>query len=408
MRILLVNKFWYPKGGVEIHCFWVQEMFEKLGHEVIPFAMADEQNVPSPASDYFPSTVEFRGGGISERLRSAGRATFGMQTVRNLDRLLRDQHIDAAHVVHGYHQLGTSFLRLLERRGVPTVLSLHDYKLGCPSYRLFDDHRQVICTKCIDHRTGFLWAPAATGCWDDSRAGGLLLGAEALVTKMTRAYVRGPGAVIILNEVQRRVVQSAGVDPAKVHKVIHAVEVEAPPTAARDDHALFVGRLAVEKGVADAIEACARVGMRLVVLGEGPLRATLEELAQERGADVEFRGQVSQDEVLDEMRRARLLLVPSLWHEVLALVIVQAIAANLPVVATEAGGNPDLLGDGRGFLYPPGDVAALTATLAAIAGDPACATAAAQAAATWAKTELTEERWIDRMRAVYATVGCTL
>src|SRR6185437_7271716 len=88
----------------------------------------------------------------------AGRATFGLETVRKLDRLLRDQHIDAAHVVHGYHQLGTSFLRLLERRGIPTVLSLHDYKLGCPSYRLFDDRRQEICTKCIDHRSGFLWA----------------------------------------------------------------------------------------------------------------------------------------------------------------------------------------------------------------------------------------------------------
>ena len=97
---------------------------------------------------------------------------FGVETVRKLDRLLRDEKIDAAHVVHGYHQLGTSFLRLLERRGIPTVLSLHDYKLGCPSYRLFDDRTQSICTKCLDHPTGFRGRrPRPVAGTDRARAG---------------------------------------------------------------------------------------------------------------------------------------------------------------------------------------------------------------------------------------------
>ena len=200
----------------------------------------------------------------------------------------------------------------------------------------------------------------------------------------------------------------AGVAPAKVHKVLHGVEIEDPPVEPRGDHALFVGRLVVEKGVENAIEACGRAGMRLVVLGDGPLRGELEAAARAQGADVEFRGQVPQEDVLAEMRRARLLMVPSLWHEVLALVIVQAIAAHLPVVATDVGGNPDLLGEGRGILYPPGDVTALTEILAAVAADPARAVEVAQTAAEWARAELTEARWIERMRAVYATVGVRL
>lgn len=408
MRILLVNKFWWPKCGVELHCFYVQQMLEAMGHEVVPFAMADERNVPAPSSEFFPSAVEFRGGSLRERARAAGRATFGVETLRQLDRLLDRQPIDAAHVVHAYHQLGTSFLRMLERRGIPVVLSLHDYKLACPSYRLFDDRTHEICTRCLDHRSGFLWAPITTGCWDGSRGGGALLAAEALVTKATRAYTRGPGAVIVLNELQRRVVERAGVAPQKIHKVPHGVEIEPPPDEPRREHALFVGRLAVEKGVADAIEACSRVGMRLVVLGDGPLRDDLEKLTAQLGGDVEFRGHVTQDEVMAEMRRARLLLVPSRWHEVLALVIVQAIATHLPVVATSLGGNPDLLGDGRGFLYEAGDVDGLTDVLATIDAEPARATDAARAAAAWAARELTEERWIERMRAVYATVGVTL
>jgi glycosyltransferase involved in cell wall biosynthesis len=408
MRILLVNKFWWPKGGVELHCFYVQEMLERMGHEVIPFAMADERNVAARSEQYFPSAVEFRGGPLRERARAAGRATFGVETLRQLDHLLDEFPVDAAHVVHAYHQLGTSFLRMLERRGIPTVLSLHDYKLACPSYRLFDDRRHEVCTKCLDQRGAYLWAPIATGCWDGSRGGGALLAAEALTTKLTRAYTRGPGAVIVLNELQRRVVERAGVAPDKIHKVPHGVEIEPPSNEPRGDHALFVGRLAVEKGVADAIEACSRSGMRLLVLGDGPLRDDLEKLAAHLGADVEFRGHVTQDEVMAEMRRARLLLVPSRWHEVLALVIVQAIATHLPVVATDLGGNPDLLGDGRGFLHRPAGVDELTAILTTLAADPARATAAAANAAAWATSELTEERWISRMRAVYDTVGVSL
>ena len=236
-----------------------------------------------------------------------------------------------------------------------------------------------------------------------------MLSAEAIVDEGdARIHARGPGAVIILNELQRRAVLRAGVAPEKIHKVLHGVEIEAPPSVAREDHALFVGRLVVEKGVENAIEACARAGMRLVILGEGPLRDDLEALAHRLGADVEFRGQVAQDDVLAEMRRARLLIVPSLWHEVLALVIVQAIAAHLPIVATDVGGNPDLLGDGRGLLYPPGDVTALTTILSTLVADPGQATSVAATAAAWAEAELTEARWIERMRAVYSAVGLNL
>ena len=68
MRILLVNKFWWPKGGVELHCFAVQDMFERMGHDVIPLAMADERNVAAPTTRYFPSAVEFRGGTCTARI----------------------------------------------------------------------------------------------------------------------------------------------------------------------------------------------------------------------------------------------------------------------------------------------------------------------------------------------------
>ncbi|HEX8771203.1 MAG TPA: glycosyltransferase, partial [Acidimicrobiales bacterium] len=120
MRILLVNKFWWRKGGVEDHAFMLKRVFEERGHEVVPFAMADAANRPTTYDNYFPSQVEFRTGGVKQKASAAMRATLGWETIRNLRHLLDDVSIDAAHVLHAYHQLGTTFLRLLERRGIPT------------------------------------------------------------------------------------------------------------------------------------------------------------------------------------------------------------------------------------------------------------------------------------------------
>ncbi|MDP9402816.1 MAG: glycosyltransferase family 4 protein [Actinomycetota bacterium] len=407
MRILLVNKFWKPVGGVEEHAFVVKAWLESLGHQVIPFAMQDDDNLPSPCARFFPSPVEFRGGGAGGKARAALRATLGIETTRQLRRLLAEVPVDAVHVLHAYHQLGTTFLRLLKERGIPTIVSLHDYKIGCPSYRLFSDATEEICTICLDRPSGFLWAPAVTRCWDGSRSGGAMLTAEALVARFARTY-RAAGAVIVLNELQRRAVTRAGVDPARIHKVPHFIDVDSYPSPRREPYALYVGRLVPEKGVGDAIRACGEVGARLRVLGDGRLRPELEALAAAVGADVEFAGQVPQQQVIEEMRRAAVLLVPSVWHEVSALVITQAIAAHLPVVATGTGGTPDLIGDGRGFLYSPGDVTELARLVSSVLADGGLGRRAATRAAEYARTDLTEARWAERLRAVYAAVGVTL
>lgn len=409
MRILLVNKNWHRFGGLETHMFAVRDVFESLGHEVVPFAMADPLNEDSPTAEYFVSPVDFRSDDPVDRARAAGRAVFGLQTVRRLRALLDHHQIDAVHVLHAYHQLGTSFLRLLERRGIPTVLSVHDYKLGCPSYRLFDDHTSTICTRCFDSASGFLWAPATVRCWDGSAAGGAMLSLEALGSRVTGAYRKGPGAVMTVNELQTVGVRRMGVSEDRIFVVPHFADIDPDtPMAAGESEVLYVGRLVPEKGVDVLIRACASAGLALRVVGDGRDRPALEGLARELEADVAFVGAVSPDDVTREMQRATVLSVPSVWHEVWGLVVNEAWSAGLAVVGTEVGGLADLLRDGRGVLVPPGDVDALAAALSATVADREGRAAMVDSGRRWAVEELSRERFIDRLRTVYASVGVDL
>lgn len=131
------------------------------------------------------------------------------------------------------------------------------------------------------------------------------------------------------------------------------------PTVRREgpgDHFVYLGRIATEKGVSTLISAWKRVTARLVIVGDGPEASQLRGVAP---GTVEFRGLVPHAEVADILRRARALLVPSLWYEAQPRVILEAYAAGVPVIASRIGGLSDLVKDGEsGLLVTPGDLGA--------------------------------------------------
>jgi hypothetical protein len=127
MRVLLLNRYWKPFGGVEQVVLETIRVLEDRGHEVVTFAMEAPGNWPSPYERYFASNVEFHDGGLRERLRGVRRAVFGSDARAALGRLLDDVPVDVAHAFGIYHHLGTGLLVELRRRKVPTSLSLHDY-----------------------------------------------------------------------------------------------------------------------------------------------------------------------------------------------------------------------------------------------------------------------------------------
>jgi glycosyltransferase involved in cell wall biosynthesis len=158
-----------------------------------------------------------------------------------------------------------------------------------------------------------------------------------------------------------------GVDPARYDR----------GRGAPGKRLLFVGRLAAVKGVAVLIDAFVEVlrshpEARLTLIGDGAERSALEALAKRRGVAerIEFAGFRSQDEVADALAEADLFVLPS-FAEGVPVVLMEAMAARLPVVASRIAGVPELVEDGTsGLLVPPGDAAALATAVGTLLADP--------------------------------------
>jgi glycosyltransferase involved in cell wall biosynthesis len=196
---------------------------------------------------------------------------------------------------------------------------------------------------------------------------------------------------------------------------------ELPPPSSRVTDApraersiLFVGRLVERKGVNHVIRALGsvreRTPARVVVIGDGPERTRLEQLARDVGvaAHVDFRGRVSDEELRQAYAAADVFVLPSVLDdrqdtEGLGVVLLEAMNYSVPVIASDIGGITDIVQHERtGLLVPPGDEGALADALVRVLLDRAAASRLAEGGHRLLRESFSWDRIVDRWEAVYA------
>ena len=175
-------------------------------------------------------------------------------------------------------------------------------------------------------------------------------------------------------------------------------------------HLVFVGRLAPVKGLRVLLEALGQLpdpNVRLTIVGDGSERATLEAMAAPLGERVRFTGYLSQEEVAEILTTANAFVLPS-FAEGVPVVLMEAMAAGLPVMATRITGVPELVEDGvSGHLVTPGDPAALARAITELADLPDGGMAMGQAGRAMVQAEFDIAGEAARLAALFAGEGGT-
>jgi glycosyltransferase involved in cell wall biosynthesis len=362
LKVLFANKFFFRNGGSEVVMFDEMEQMRRRNVGVVEFSMTDERNIPSEYQSYFVSQKSYRHASRTDKIKAAISLVHSREAVAKIGRLIEDEKPDVLHCHNIYHQLTPSIITAASRVGVPVVLTLHDYKPVCPVYTQLSNGK--ICAKCTD---GHFEAVLKQRCADGSLARSALLWAEARYHALAGSYHRVDKFICPSKFMREAVVTRFGAD--KVVHIPNGIDASRIDISTRDEgYVLYLGRLSPEKGVETLLRTHAASGApwRLMIAGTGPLLADL----QRKYPSAEFRGHLGGIDLEAAIRGAALIVVPSEWHENSPISILEAMAYGKPIVASNIGGIPELVREGKtGLLFDPGNADQLSNKITMLLGN---------------------------------------
>lgn len=355
MKVLQINKFYYLKGGAEKHFLDLIDLLSESGVEVPVFSMQDKKNLATPYAKYFADPVNLEKFSVKDSLKYFR----NWDAIKKLRWLIKEQRPDIAHLHNIAHQLTPAIIHVLKENNIPVIQTLHDYKLICPNYRLFTQNS--ICYRCRGKK---YYNSFKHRCIDGRAAKSFLAMCEMYYNDSWHKYYELVDLFIAPSRFMRDICVSFGIPKDKIIVLNNFIDGRAyRPAGARDragDYLLYFGRLAYEKGVGTIIEAIAQANRsaKLKIVGSGPEEKNYPALIKKYklGRRVELVGPKYGRELQDIIRRARAVIVPSLWNENWPFSVLEAMALGKVVIGSSVGGIPEMLSGGkRGLLFEPGD-----------------------------------------------------
>jgi len=365
MKILMVNKYLYPRAGAETYMITVAEQLLAQGHEVSFFGMHHPDNTTLGPSATVPFLDFGRGQPLGKRVGQLAKAlahSVAGDANRELERWVRHWQPDLIHAHNIYNQLPPSLFSKVAKH-VPVVMTLHDYKPICPNYSLFVDGKT--CTDCL--------GGSFTNCIKKRCAQGSLVASTLAAASSAHHRARGTYSqhyhrfISPSDFVKRRMVE-AGFRGTRIEVINNFAAIPERPTPPGEG-LFYGGRLCIEKGVDILLKGYAMLPEprpRFRIAGDGPLDQELRALSRRLNLDtVEWLGRIRPEQVMDELQATAVAAVPSTWFENCSMAIMEALAHGRPVLTSSAGGNPDLVRSGvDGEVFEAGSVVAVRDALA--------------------------------------------
>ena len=358
MKILFLNNFSYLRGGSERVLFEEMRVLRNAGHVVAIYSRTHENNGPSEFSKYFPCAMDTRHPGMSmSALRTAGELIYSRSARLGLRDVIKLFRPDIAHAHNIYGRLSLSVLDELKAAKVPVVMTLHDFKVLCPSYLMLNRGR--VCELCKGRR---YYHAVLTRCHKGSYAASLVYAVESAFNHCSNKY----GSVarfIAPSKFLRDKCIEYGMDAYRIDYLPNFIDADRFPVSGNSGkHILYFGRLSREKGIDTLLDAYKQISqdIGLIIVGDGPERKRLESRVAHDGLNVRFTGYLDGMKLRSAITDAKVVVMPSEWSENAPLSLLESFAYGKPVIGSKIGGIPELIDDGiNGYLFETGNAAAL-------------------------------------------------
>lgn len=368
MKVLLVNKFLYPKGGSETYIFKLGEILTSYGHKVEYFGLENPQNIVGNSADSYVSDIDFSEG-IKKNLKAPFRIIYSSQARKKIRAVFEKFQPDIVHLNNIQFHLTPSIILEAEKfrketgKALKIIYTAHDYQLICPSHGLFDSQYNV-CEKCLN---GSHINCLRKKCIKNSALKSLLGVADAYFWKHSKAYtyidkIICP-SVFLKNKLdtQKRFADKT----VAVHNFIEPQTVD---SVNKEGYILEFGHLSKDKGTNTLLEAAKNMPeYRFVFAGFGKAEKDIDKVS-----NAEYVGFKTGDELKNLIRKASCSVYPSEWYENCPFSVIESQMYGTPVIGSRMGGIPELIKEGEtGLLFEAGNASDLEKKLRSLLENPA-------------------------------------
>ena len=340
MKILMVNKFLYPRGGSESYMLYLGEHFKKLGHQVEYFGMYDENNTVGNSLGLYTQNMDFHSKGLS-RFLYPFKIIFSFESRKKIMQVIDDFKPDIVHMNNINFQLTPSIIYGIKKKGVPVVQTVHDYQMICPNHLLYNFDKNTPCEKCV---RGSHFNCIKNKCIHNSLVKSILGVVEAKLYSFLKTYKKVDLFVCPSNFLENKLLSARDYYKGKTLTIHNFIDKNKFSDCGRkkDSYIVYVGRLSKEKGIEYIAETAKLLPQyNFVVAGSGPDEDMLKGIE-----NITLAGFLTGDKLCELMKNAKLLLLPSVCYENCPLSILEAHSMGVPVVTMNSGGMAELVKDG--------------------------------------------------------------
>jgi glycosyltransferase involved in cell wall biosynthesis len=345
LKILILHNSYKQPGGEDSTVQRESTLLRAAGHDV---------------TTYLRHNQDINQDSLFSKIQTASKAVWARDSRREVAALLRREKPEVAHFHNTLHLISQSAYYACRDANVPVVQTLHNYRSFCTPGIFY--RNGGICEDCLKHG---LVCGVLHGCYRESRAQSAALALTLAIQQKLKTWTRIVDCYIAPTDFVRRKFVATGLPAEKVLVKPNFVDPDPGERTSAGEYAIFAGRLTPEKGLRTLIAAWALLEkqIRLVIVGDGPLRSELERDVTQRGAsNVVFRGSLSNTDTIKMMKAAKFLIFSSEWYETFGTTIVEAFACGIPVLCSNLGAMQELVSDGRtGLHFTPSDPADLAA-----------------------------------------------
>lgn len=363
MKILQINNCHYRRGGADVVYLNTGALLEKMGHQVIYFSQKSKNNYKTDSSKYFIEGIDFFDKSFITRALSTPRFFYSTEAKNKLDKLLVDEKPYIAHIHLYKGTLTPSILKSLRSFSIPIILTLHDFGMLCP-HNLFLDGKNKICERCAG---GSTLNCIIHKCNHNNIILSTISAMEFNFNKYFFSFEKYFSKIIAVSNFAYIKHVNAFPDRASIFTQLYNFYKEsAQPFSLnkRGDYFLYYGRLSSEKGLDILLDAWSKVNIntKLKIAGIGSDIAELLRIKEKQGlSNVDFIGHTEGQKLIEIINNAAFIIVPSILYENNPLTVIEAYSQGKPVIASNVGGLPEIVQDGKtGFLFEMGNADALS------------------------------------------------